>query len=173
MIFSRRNWTLQDALRAFFLKRHKKGNQLGKRIETNLSEPNTCKSECYRSTYCNHVHSCKAVYLFSRNWPFQGSSIFPFSSCFCFHEGNNTPFTDQSWGRRISKLFWLNTILASPAWHWWIFSQQIGTFDSAIPDVRQVGSTETFRLKQLKALQVRNIFFHRRLKWMNLENPLV
>ena len=61
-----------------------------------------------------------------------------------------------------------------------MFSQQIGTFDSVIPEggqsfrnVRQVGSTETFRLKQLKALQVRNILFHRRLKWMNQENPLV
>ena len=40
-------------------------------------------------------------------------------------------------------------------------------------NVRQVGSSETFRLKHLKALQVRNIFFHRRLKWMNQENPLV
>lgn len=65
-------------------------------------------------TYCNYIHPCKAVYLFSLNQPFQGSSIFPFSSCFCFYEGNNTPFTDQSWGRRISKLFWLNTILTSP-----------------------------------------------------------
>lgn len=65
-------------------------------------------------TYCNYVHPCKAVYLFSLNQPFQGSSIFPFSSCFCFYEGNNTPFTDQSWGRRISKLFWLHTILTSP-----------------------------------------------------------
>lgn len=170
MIFSRRNWTLV-VLRAFFLKRHKKGNKLGKRIEPILSEPSTCKSES---------HWLKAVYLFSRNWPFQGSSIFPVSSRFCFYEGNNTPFTDQSWGRRISKLFRLNTILTSPSWHWWIFSQQIGTFDSVIPDggqlfrnVRQVGSTETFRLKHLKALQVRNILFHRRLKWMNRENPQV
>ena len=98
-------------------------------------------------TYCNYVHPRKAVYLFSLNQPFQGSSIFPFSSCFCFYEGNNTPFTDQSWGRRISKLFWVNTILTSPSWHWWIFSQEIGTFDFVIPDggqlfrnVRQVGS---------------------------------
>ena len=53
-------------------------------------------------------------------------------------------------------------------------------YDSVIPEggqsfrnVRQVDSTETFRLKHLKALQVRNILFHRRLKWMNQENPLV
>lgn len=181
MIFSRRNWTLQDALRALFLKRHKKGNKLGKRIDTILSEPSTCKSECYRLTATTFIPVKLSIYFHEINLFSEiHASIFPVSSCFCFYEGNNTPFTNQSWGRRISKLFWLNTILTSPSWHYWMFSQQIGTFDSVIPEggqsfrnVRQVGSTETFRLKQLKALQVRNILFHRRLKWMNQENPLV
>lgn len=62
MIFSRRNWTLV-VLRAFFLKRHKKGNKLGKRIEPILSEPSTCKSESHWLTATTFIPVKLSIYF--------------------------------------------------------------------------------------------------------------